>query len=183
VTGWGGRELALIHDRRRRGELRPPTWVAGPPRWSGIVESAGRDGVDLLVFPDACLGGYIGDLRAPASGRQAVGTGPGRPEIAAVIAAAGPMTVSSATPRRPTRSLQPRDLRLGDGVLGSPPQGPSTGGRRAGLPCGDAFAAFDTPVGPARHADRLRQTFPESARALALDGAQIIAALSAVAGS
>ena len=28
----------------------------------GIIEAAARDGVDLLVFPDAALGGYIGDL-------------------------------------------------------------------------------------------------------------------------
>ena len=31
----------------------------------GIVEAANRDGVDLLVFPDASIGGYIGDLRHP----------------------------------------------------------------------------------------------------------------------
>lgn len=31
----------------------------------GIIESAARDGVDMLVLPDACLGGYIGDFFCP----------------------------------------------------------------------------------------------------------------------
>ena len=30
-----------------------------------LIESATNDGVDLLVLPDACLGGYISDLRRP----------------------------------------------------------------------------------------------------------------------
>ena len=59
----------------------------------GIVDAAARDGVDLLVFPDACLGGYIGDLRAPDPNDRPPALDPGGPEIAAVIAAAGPMTV------------------------------------------------------------------------------------------
>ncbi len=44
---------------------------------------------------------------------------------------------------------------------------------------GDAFTAFDTPVGRLGMLIDYDKTFPESARALALDGAQIIAALSA----
>ena len=44
---------------------------------------------------------------------------------------------------------------------------------------GDSFAAFDTPVGRLGMLIDYDKTFPESARALALDGAHVIAALSA----
>ena len=59
----------------------------------GIIESAARDGVDLLVLPDACLGGYIGDFAAPDPDDPPPALDPDGPEIGAVIAAAGPMTV------------------------------------------------------------------------------------------
>jgi predicted amidohydrolase len=47
---------------------------------------------------------------------------------------------------------------------------------------GDSFTAFDTPVGRLGMLIDYDKTFPESARALALDGAQMIAALSAWPG-
>ena len=59
----------------------------------GIVEAAARDGIDLLVLPDACLGGYIGDFRTPDPDDPPPALDPDGPEIAAVIAAAGSMTV------------------------------------------------------------------------------------------
>ena len=57
----------------------------------GIVEAAARDGVDLLVFPDATLGGYIGDLRDPDPDDLPPALDPDGPELAAMVAAAGPV--------------------------------------------------------------------------------------------
>ena len=60
------------------------------------------------------------------------------------------------------------------------PQGPPAGRRESRpTPAGDAFAAFDTPVGRIGMLIDYDKTFPESARSLALDGAQIVACLSA----
>ena len=44
---------------------------------------------------------------------------------------------------------------------------------------GDSFRAFDTPVGRIGMLIDFDKTFPEAARSVALDGAQIIACLSA----
>jgi len=67
----------------------------------------------------------------------------------------------------------------GDGVLGRH--------RKVHLPAaestvyapGDRFTAFDTPVGRVGMLIDYDKTFPESARTLAVDGAQIVACLSA----
>jgi predicted amidohydrolase len=67
----------------------------------------------------------------------------------------------------------------GDGVLGHHRKVHQPAGESLAYLAGDAFAAFDTPVGRLGMLIDYDKTFPESARALALDGAQIIAALSA----
>ena len=59
----------------------------------GIIEAAARDGVDLLVFPDAALGGYIGDLRSPDLDDLPPALDPDGPELAAIAEAARDMTV------------------------------------------------------------------------------------------
>lgn len=147
----------------------------------GIVESAARDGVDLLVLPDACLGGYIGDFAAPDPDDPPPALDPDGPEIAAVIAAAGPMTVcvgyAEAAPGggRYNASI----CVSGDGVLGAYRKVHQPAGEALTYLAGDTFAAFDTPVGRVGMLIDYDKTFPEAARALALDGAHIIAALSA----
>jgi predicted amidohydrolase len=67
----------------------------------------------------------------------------------------------------------------GDGVLGHHRKVHQPLGESLAYLAGDSFAAFDTPVGRLGMLIDYDKTFPESARALALDGAQIIAALSA----
>ena len=60
---------------------------------SGIVQQARERGVDLLVLPDATIGGYLGDLRHP--GGTGVDLPPAialdGPELAAVVSLAGGM--------------------------------------------------------------------------------------------
>lgn len=147
----------------------------------GIIEAAERDGVQLLVFPDACLGGYLGDLRRPDPADPPPALDPDGPEIGAVIAAAGPMTVcvgyAEAAPGggRYNSAI----CVSGDGVLGAHRKVHQPAGESLAYLAGDTFAAFDTAVGRLGMLIDYDKTFPESARALALDGAQIVAALSA----
>jgi predicted amidohydrolase len=147
----------------------------------GIVESAAREGVDFLVLPDASLGGYIGDFRAPDPNDPPPALDPDGPEISAVIAAAGAMTVcvgyaeAAAGGSRYNAAI----CVSGDGVLGSYRKVHQPAGEALTYLAGDRFSTFDTPVGPVGMLIDYDKTFPESARALALDGAHIIAALSA----
>jgi len=147
----------------------------------GIIDAASRDGVDLLVFPDACLGGYIGDLQAPDPSDPPPALDPDGPEISAVLAAAGPMTVCVGYAEAgPGGSIYNSAICVsGDGVLGTHRKVHQPAGESLAYLAGDTFAAFDTPVGRLGMLIDYDKTFPESARALALDGAQIIAALSA----
>jgi predicted amidohydrolase len=146
----------------------------------GIVDAAARDGVELLVFPDACLGGYLGDLRAPDLNDQPPALDPDGPEIEAVIAAAGPMTVCVGYAEEALGGRYNAAICVsGDGVLGHHRKVHQPAGEALAYLAGDAFTAFDTPVGRLGMLIDYDKTFPESARALALDGAQVIAALSA----
>ena len=147
----------------------------------GIIESAARDGVQLLVFPDACLGGYIGDLRDPDPTDPPPALDPDGPEITAVIAAAGAMTVCVGYAEAAVGGGRYNSAICvsGDGVLGTHRKVHQPAGESLAYLAGDSFSAFDTPVGRIGMLIDYDKTFPESARALALDGAQIIAALSA----
>jgi predicted amidohydrolase len=63
----------------------------------------------------------------------------------------------------------------GDGVLGHQRKVHIPPGELGLISAGDSFAAFDTPVGRLGMLVCYDKLFPEAARALALDGAQIIA--------
>jgi predicted amidohydrolase len=67
----------------------------------------------------------------------------------------------------------------GDGVLGRHRKVHLPAGEVAAYSPGDRFDAFDTPVGRIGMLIDYDKTFPESARSLTLDGAQILACLSA----
>lgn len=147
----------------------------------GIIAAAAQDRVDLLVFPDACLGGYIGDFRTPDLDDPPPALDPDGREIAAVAAAAGSMTVcvgyAEAAPEGGCYNAAV--CVCGDGVLGTHRKVHQPAGESLTYLAGDTFCTFDTPVGRIGMLIDYDKTFPEAARALATDGAQIIAALSA----
>ncbi len=146
----------------------------------GIIESAARDGVDLLVFPDASLGGYLGDLRHPDPAELPPALHPDAPELAAIAAAAGDMTVCIGyTEAVDDQRFNTAVCVNGDGILGTHRKVHQPAGEALAYAAGDRFGAFDTPVGRLGMLIDYDKTFPESARTLALDGARIIAALSA----
>ncbi|GGF92759.1 apolipoprotein N-acyltransferase [Rhodococcoides trifolii] len=147
----------------------------------GIIEGAHRDGIELLVLPDASLGGYIGDLRAPDMDELPPAIDPDGPEIGAIVAAAGPMTVCVGYTEAAENGLHFNSAVCvtGDGILGRHRKVHQPAGESLAYAAGDRFDAFDTPVGRMGMLIDYDKTFPEAARTLALDGARVIAALSA----
>jgi predicted amidohydrolase len=147
------------------------------------VEEARARGATLIVFPETTLGGYLhepwpGDPRDPAPSPPAL---PRHAEAFARLArAAGPAVVclgyTEAAPGGPFSSAV---CLSGDGILGHHPKVHLPPGERGVFSPGDGFAAFDTPVGRLGMLVCYDKVFPEAARALALDGAEIVASLSA----
>ncbi|MDX2359111.1 carbon-nitrogen hydrolase family protein [Dietzia sp. PP-33] len=146
----------------------------------GIIEAAARDGVDLLVFPHATLGGYLGDLRDPSPDALPPALDPDGPELAAITAAAGDMTICIGYTEAGDGARYNTAVCLtGDGVLGVHRKVHQPVDEPAHYGAGAHFRAFDTPVGRLGMLIDYDKTFPESARSLALDGAQVVATLSA----
>jgi predicted amidohydrolase len=152
----------------------------------GIVDQARQADVDLLVFPDATIGGYLLDLHHPADADDGIppAVAVDGPEVQAIADAAGDMVVCIGIAERVTVDGVERRYNTAVCVSGGEVLGVH---RKVHLPLGeseayepgDRFAAFDTPVGRVGMLIDFDKTFPESARALALDGAEILACLSA----
>ncbi|WP_111768809.1 carbon-nitrogen hydrolase family protein [Nakamurella deserti] len=147
---------------------------------AGIVEDARRRQVDLLVLPDATLGGYLPDLRHPDPDELPPALAFDAPELAAVVAMAGPMTVCFGfTELAAGTRYNAAWCVSGDGILGRHRKVHQPAGESLAYAAGDAFTAFDTPVGRMGMLIDYDKTFPESARTLARSGAEIIGCLSA----
>lgn len=146
----------------------------------GIIERLRADGVQLLVLPDATLGGYIGDLRNPDPAAGPEPLDPDGPEIRLLCKLAGDMVVCVGYAELAGRSRYNAAACLcGDGVLGRHRKVHQPAGEHLAYAAGDSFRAFDTPLGRMGMLIDYDKTFPESARTLALDGARVIGALSA----
>ena len=155
----------------------------------GIIGKARDDGLDLLVLPGATVGGYVPDLRNPWSG------GPDRPHspadlppsftlhadvITRIVAMAGDLTVCFGFCELEDGLRYNAALCVsGDGILGHHRKVHQPAGEHFAYAAGDRFTAFDSPVGRMGLLIDYDKTFPESARTVALDGARVIAALSA----
>lgn len=139
-----------------------------------------RGGIDLLVLPNACLGGYISDLEAPDEGDLPEAIALDGPEIAELCRAAGPMTVCLGVTESTGGVRYNTAVCLsGDGVLGTHRKVHQPVNEGRAYAAGDAFAAFDSPVGRIGMLTDYDKTFPEAARSLALQGADILAVLNA----
>jgi predicted amidohydrolase len=152
-----------------------------------LVASARAAGTGLLALPEACLGGYLSVLGAGRDGAHdetpeslpPVMDVDG-PELARVASIAREMVLvvgfceSDGTSRYNSAALV-----TGDGVLGVHRKVHQPLGERLHYDAGDRFAAVDTPVGRVGTLICYDKAFPEAARALALDGAEVIACISA----
>ena len=147
---------------------------------AGILERLAVEKVDLLVLPDATLGGYIGDLRNPDPASVPAALDPDGPEIRLLCSMARDMTVCIGyTEAAGDLRYNSATCLTGDGVLGRHRKVHQPAGEHLAYAAGEGFTAFDTPVGRVGMLIDYDKTFPESARTLALDGARTIAALSA----
>ncbi|MTD14363.1 carbon-nitrogen hydrolase family protein [Nakamurella sp. YIM 132087] len=151
-------------------------------KMSGIVQEARKQAVSLLVFPDAVLGGYLGDLRDPTTQELPVPLAPDAEELRRVVEMAQDMVVCFGFTELgtvPGVRWNSAWCVSGDGVLGTHRKVHQPAGESLAYAAGDTFAAFDTPIGRMGMLIDYDKTFPESARTLAGDGAQILAFLSA----
>lgn len=137
-------------------------------------------GAKLVVLPEAALGGYVESLHGEDIDPPPVLDAEG-PELRRVCELARDLTVcvgfceAGADGARHNAAA----CLTGDGVLGVH--------RKIHLPLredrfttpGDRLEAFDTPVGRIGMLICYDKAFPEAARTLALDGAQVLAFLSA----
>jgi predicted amidohydrolase len=146
-----------------------------------LVTHARRDGVHLLVLPDAALGGYLTGLGPGADpGELPPALEADHPALRGVIATAGDMVVCVGYRELDGgRCYNTAICVHGDGVLGRHRKVHQPPGESGAYEPGAGFAAFDTPVGRLGMMIDYDKTFPEAARTLALDGAQILACLSA----
>lgn len=148
-------------------------------RLGALVATARDRGVGLLVLPEATLGGYLGRLhddpgdRPPALRRDG-------PELARLSAMAGDMVVCvGLTEADGGEVYNAAACVSGDGVLGWHRKVHQPLAEGASYAPGSRFTAFDTPAGRLGMMICYDKAFPESGRTLALQGAEIVACLSA----
>lgn len=149
-------------------------------------------GAGLLALPEATLGGYLsslggaGDPRKPKSLPPAIRLD--GPELARVIAMADETIVVLGI----CEAYGPDDAIVryntavalnGSGILGIHRKVHQPLGENMSYDPGTEFAAFETPIGRMGLLICQDKAFPESARSLALDGAEIIVCISAWPGS
>jgi N-carbamoylputrescine amidase len=148
-----------------------------------LITGARADGVRLIALPEACLGGYLTNLDrgADLAGADAPpALDPEGPEIRRLARLAGDLVVCAGYCEADgDRRYNSAVCISGDGVLGRHRKVHQPLGEDASYAAGDRFAAFDTPVGRLGMMICYDKAFPEAARALALDGAEIGVCVSA----
>jgi predicted amidohydrolase len=145
-----------------------------------LIDDARGQGAGLLVLPDAALGGYLADLRHPDPEALPPALKPDDPAIVEVARLAAEMTVCVGYCEADGDARYNAAVCVtGDGVLGRHRKVHLPAGEIAAYSPGDSFDTFDTPAGRIGMLIDYDKTFPEAARSLALDGANIVACLSA----
>jgi predicted amidohydrolase len=155
-------------------------------RIATLIDHARQAGAALLVLPDAALGGYLADIRSPDPAALPPALPPDSEYLRKVAALAAEMTVClgycEAAPGDgdgPGLRFNAAACVTGDGVLGRHRKVHQPPGEAGVYAAGGSFTAFDTPAGRVGMLIDYDKTFPEAARSLALDGAEIVACLSA----
>lgn len=146
------------------------------------IAAATAQGATLVVFPESALGGYVREPMPGENGPELpVALAPDGPEIAALIAMAGDTVVCAGYTELGAEGRRYASAVCvdGSGVLGHHRKVHLPPGERFAYTPGDRFAAFDTPVGRIGMLICYDKLFPEAARSLALDGADIIASMAA----
>lgn len=145
-------------------------------RW--VLRDATFDRIDLLVLPHAVLGGYHDGLDDAAlrSTDLPPAVALDGPEVEAIRRAAGRLVVCfGLTEACEARRANTAVCLSGDGVLGAHRKVHLPAGEQADYVAGDRLEAFDTPVGRLGMLVDYDKTFPETARSLGDDGAELLA--------
>jgi nitrilase len=148
-----------------------------------IVAGARERGAALVVLPESALGGYLYEPHvpgAPAPCAMPPALHRDGEEIARIAQIAGDVVVCIGyTEHAPDGLYSSAVCVSGDGVLGHHRKVHIPPGERTVFRPGAGFDAFDTPIGRIGMLVCYDKTFPEASRQLALDGAGLIASLSA----
>ena len=149
-------------------------------RIADILGDARAHGARLVVLPEATLGGYLSDLH----GTEGVSLPPALsvdgPEIAHLAELAGDLVVTAGfCEADATVRYNSAVCVSGGAVLGVHRKVHQPLGEGASYQAGETFEAFDTPVGRLGMMICYDKAFPEAARRLAMDGAHIVACMSA----
>jgi predicted amidohydrolase len=145
------------------------------------VAAARARGARMVVFPESALGGYV---REPGEDGEPldlpVALDPDGPEIARLVALAGDTVLCVGYTEAGAHGPYAAAVCVsGDGVLGRHRKVHLPPAERFAYTAGTSFAAFDTPVGRVGMLLCYDKLFPEAARTLAVDGAEILACLAA----
>ncbi len=144
-----------------------------------LLAQARAAGARLVVLPEACLGGYLSALDGTAIDLPPALAIDG-PEVARLADLAGDLVVCAGFCETDGGTRYNAAVCVHDGrVLGRHRKLHQPLGESASYKAGADLAAFDTPVGRLGMLICYDKAFPEAARALAVDGATIVAALSA----
>src|ERR1700730_7000791 len=143
-----------------------------------LVAVARERGVRLLALPEAAVAGSLATLDGNAGAPPALA--PDGPEIRRLVAIAGDLVVAAGYCEDGGGVLFNSVVCVtGDGVLGHHRKVHQPLHEDSSYRAGEQFAAFDSPVGRLGMMICYDKAFPESARALALDGAEIVVCVSA----
>ncbi len=149
-------------------------------RIATLLEDARLRGASLVVLPEATLGGYLAHLDGGADIALPPALDVDGPEVARVAAMARDITVCFGLCEADgALRYNSAACVTGDGVLAVHRKVHQPLAEDASYAAGEAFTAFDTPVGRMGMMICYDKAFPEAARALALDDAELIAVLSA----
>lgn len=147
-------------------------------RIAALIERARDDGARLLALPEAALGGYLAHLDGGVGGPPPLRLD--GPEIGRLAALAGELVVVAGYCEDAGGRLYNSAVCVSGGrVLGNHRKVHQPLSEHTTYDAGTGFAAFDTPVGRLGMLICYDKAFPESARALAMDGAEIVVCVSA----
>lgn len=145
-----------------------------------IIARSRDNQIDLLVFPNACLGGYISDMRNPDLTDLPPGLDRDDRILGQIAAMAPEMVICLGYAQIYEKHLyNAASCFYGGEVIGHYCKIHQPSGEEQVYTSGNCLSAFDTPVGRIGMLIDYDKTFPEAARTLALDNAQILTILSA----
>ncbi|WP_375486703.1 carbon-nitrogen hydrolase family protein [uncultured Jatrophihabitans sp.] len=145
-----------------------------------LLDDARARGTHLVVLPEATLGGYLANLDGAGDASLPPALDLDGPEVKRLAALAGDLVVTAGLCEADgDRRYNTAVAVGGDGVLGVHRKVHQPLGEGASYAAGEDFLTFDSPVGRLGMMICYDKAFPEAARALAMDGAQVICCMSA----